>query len=196
MTTPAGGGQIHKEIAAEGGKLITITGHGDELIRKIIVTYPTGEEVVIRGFVTEQDNGFVVDQGFINGELMPETMLEGMTADLNDTSLNVVYAKQNAPKGGVGDFFSGGRTPRASDLSSWAESQGWTASQTANGPLKYTDSSGVVRLTIKGGSDRAPGSAGPHIEVRDATGQRINPRTGEPVTRRSPDNHTEIDYDL
>ncbi|MDD7911542.1 hemagglutinin repeat-containing protein [Pseudovibrio exalbescens] len=110
MTTPAGGGQIHEEIAAEGGKLITITGHGDELIRKIIVTYPTGEEVVIRGFVTEQDNGFVVDQGFINGELMPETMLEGMTADLNGTGLNVLNAhKPNEPltKGdyiNLGDF--------------------------------------------------------------------------------------------
>lgn len=65
-----------------------------------------------------------------------------------------------------------------------------------NGPLKYTDANGVVRLTIKNGSGRAPGSAAPHIEVRDATGQRINPRTGEPVTRRSPDNHTEIDYDF
>lgn len=100
-----------------------------------------------------------------------------------------------APNRTLGDFFSGGTKPKASDLKSWAEAQGWSPSQTANGPLKYTDSNGVARLTIKGGSDRAPGSAKPHIEVRNESGQRIDPKTGNPVSRKSPENHTEIDFD-
>ncbi|WP_370446618.1 hemagglutinin repeat-containing protein [Pseudovibrio sp. Ad37] len=82
---------IHEEIKAEGGKLITIAGVGNELIRNIIITYPTGEEVRLRVFVTPEDKGFVVDQGFVNGERMPDTILEGMTADLSDNGFNVLY---------------------------------------------------------------------------------------------------------
>lgn len=93
------------------------------------------------------------------------------------------------------DLFANGRTPKASELKAYAESQGWTPSQTPNGPLKYTDSNGVVRLTIKQGSSRAPGSANPHVEIRDANGQRTDP-FGAPVTRKSTGNHTPIDWDL
>ncbi|WP_093177140.1 hemagglutinin repeat-containing protein [Pseudovibrio sp. Tun.PSC04-5.I4] len=82
---------IYEEIKAEGGKLITISGVGNELIRNIIITYPTGEEVSLRVFVTPEDKGFVVDQGFVNGERMPETMLEGMAADLSGNGFNVLY---------------------------------------------------------------------------------------------------------
>jgi hypothetical protein len=91
--------------------------------------------------------------------------------------------------------FSSGRTPKASEIEAWAKDEGWTRSQTENGPIKYTDKNGVVRATIKKGSPRAPGSADPHVELRNPDGQRINPN-GDPVTRRSPDNHTPIDWDL
>ncbi|WP_280406268.1 hypothetical protein [Nocardia brasiliensis] len=87
------------------------------------------------------------------------------------------------------------RTPKASELEEFAKRQGWTKSQTENGPMKYTDENGIVRMTIKKGSDRAPGSGDPHVEIRDATGQRTDPY-GNPVTRKSPDNHTSIDWDL
>jgi hypothetical protein len=87
------------------------------------------------------------------------------------------------------------RTPKASEVEKWAQKQGWTRSQTENGPIKYTDNNGVVRMTIKKGSDRAPGSSDPHVEIRDPSGQRIDPY-GNPVTRKSPDNHTSIDWDL
>ena len=93
------------------------------------------------------------------------------------------------------DLFAGGRTPTASEISQWARQQGWTPSQTATGPLKYTDANGIVRATIKRGSSRAPGSGSPHVELRNASGQRIDP-AGNPVNRRSLGNHTPIIYDI
>lgn len=50
-------------------------------------------------------------------------------------------------------------------------------------------------MTIKQGSSRAPGSADPHVELRDATDQRTD-AYGNQVTRKSPGNHASIDYDL
>ena len=68
-------------------------------------------------------------------------------------------------------------------------------SQTDGGPLKYVDENGIPRVTIKQGSSRAPGSSDQHVEFKDATGQRTD-AFGNPVTRKSPDNHTPIDFDL
>jgi hypothetical protein len=64
---------------------------------------------------------------------------------------------------------------KASELVDFAKSQGWTRSQTATGPIKFIDDNGVTRLTIKSGSPRAPGSNFPHVEVRNAAGQRVDP---------------------
>jgi RHS repeat-associated protein len=84
---------------------------------------------------------------------------------------------------------------KASEIVKWAEGQGWKRTQTANGPIKYVDENGVVRVTVKQGSSRAPGSGSPHVELRDATGRRVDP-DGNPVTRKSPENHTPIEWDL
>jgi len=84
---------------------------------------------------------------------------------------------------------------KASEIIKWAERKGWTKTQTANGPMKFVDENGVVRVTIKRGSPRAPGSGAPHVELRSPSGQRINP-SGKPVTRSSPDNHAPIEWDL
>jgi hypothetical protein len=91
------------------------------------------------------------------------------------------------------DLFNG-RTPKASELEEYANSQGWTKVQTPGGPPKYVDENGVVRMTIKEGSPRTPGSETPHVELKDATGQRIDP-DGNPVLRKSPGNHTPIIWD-
>ncbi len=104
-----------------------------------------------------------------------------------------LMAKRPNPKQ-LGDLFAG-RTPKASELEDFAKSQGWTRSQTEGGPIKYTDENGVIRVTIKSGSSRAPGSGNPHVELRDGSGQRTDPE-GNPVTRKSPGNHTPIDWDL
>lgn len=85
--------------------------------------------------------------------------------------------------------------PKASDLEKYARDQGWTRSQTPDGPVKYTDDNGVVRMTIKKGSPRAPGSGDPHVEIRNGDGVRTDPY-GNPVTRKSPGNHTPITWDL
>ena len=85
--------------------------------------------------------------------------------------------------------------PRASAIKAKAESVGFKSSQTANGPLKMVDENGVARVAIKGGSQRAPGSAGPHVELKTSSGQRVNP-AGQSVTRKSPENHTPIINDL
>ena len=91
--------------------------------------------------------------------------------------------------------FKASETPKASDIARWAEGQGWKKTQTSTGPVKYVDSNGIPRVTIKQGSQRTPGSESPHVELRDSTGQRID-TSGNLVNRRSPGNHTLIDYDL
>jgi hypothetical protein len=78
----------------------------------------------------------------------------------------------------------------------WAESQqGWHLTQTPNGPLKYIDKNGVVRLTLKQGSPRAPGSNHPHVELRNPKNGRIDLQ-GKPVHRKTTANHTPIDWDI
>ena len=86
--------------------------------------------------------------------------------------------------------------PQASDFQVWADSQqGWHRKETSNGPLKYIDKNGKVRLTLKQGSIRAPGSNHPHVELRNPKGRRIDLQ-GNPVNKKSIDNHTPIDWDI
>jgi RHS repeat-associated protein len=94
----------------------------------------------------------------------------------------------------LSDLFKGGKA-KASDLVKYAEQQGWKRTKTPNGPIKYKDANGVDRITIKSGSSRTPGSNNPHVELKDAGGKRIDP-SGNPVNRKSVENHTPIDYDL
>jgi hypothetical protein len=70
------------------------------------------------------------------------------------------------PDFALGQVTSGGRAT-ASQLDEFGAAQGWVRSQTATGPIKYTDANGVVRVTIKKGSPRAPGSGSPHVEMRN-----------------------------
>jgi len=109
---------------------------------------------------------------------------------------NLAKITPNSPnvRPNLNDYFTDGTKPRASELDKWAQAQGWTKTQADSGPPKYVDDNGVTRLTIKEGSPRAPGSGHPHVEIRDANGQRTDP-FGNPVSRRSPDNHTPIDWD-
>jgi hypothetical protein len=98
------------------------------------------------------------------------------------------------PDFAIGQIARGGSAP-ASDLVDFGASQGWRQTQTATGPIKFVDENGVTRLTIKSGSPRAPGSGSPHIEIRNAAGQRIDVY-GNLLTRRSTGNHTPIIWDL
>lgn len=89
-----------------------------------------------------------------------------------------------------------GIKPKASDFKTWAESQqGWHSTATQTGPLKYVDKNGLIRVTLKQGSSRTPGSNQPHVEMRNAKGIRIDPQ-GNPVTRKSLANHTPIHWDI
>ena len=96
-----------------------------------------------------------------------------------------------ATEGGesLAGLYADGHVPTEAQLREYAESQGWTLKQTPTGPAKYVDQNGVPRLTIKSGSERTPGSEGPHIEIKNAAGQRTDP-FGNPVNRRSPGNHS------
>jgi RHS repeat-associated protein len=98
------------------------------------------------------------------------------------------------PDSALGQITSGG-SAKASHLVDFAESQGWKRVQTEHGPLKYVDDNGVERMVVKKGSPRTPGSENPHVAIRDAAGQRVDPY-GNPVTRRGPGNHTPIEWDL
>lgn len=93
------------------------------------------------------------------------------------------------------DIFKNGRRAKASELKIYAESKGWKLQKSQDGPIKYIDENGVVRITIKRGSPRTPGSEQPHVELRSSEGVRIDP-LGNPVNRKSLGNHTEIDYDI
>jgi hypothetical protein len=108
-----------------------------------------------------------------------------------------VGSKVGVRKNAVDDFtqlFSNG-TPKASDIIKYAESKEWKPTKSGNGPVKYVDENGISRLTIKKGSSRAPGSNNPHIEIKDAGGQRVDIK-GNPVSRKSQDNHTPIEWDI
>lgn len=95
----------------------------------------------------------------------------------------------------VGNMINTNGSTNASDIVAKAKDVGFTPTQTENGPLKLVDENGIALVTIKGGSQRAPGSATPHVELKDSNGQRVNP-AGDPVTRKSPENHTPIKNDL
>ena len=84
---------------------------------------------------------------------------------------------------------------KASQLEEFGKSNGWVRSQTETGPIKFRDENGILRLTIKKGTGRAPGSSDPHVEMRNSDGDRIDP-FGNLVTRKSPGNHTAIEWDL
>lgn len=92
-------------------------------------------------------------------------------------------------------YFENGGVPPASDLEEYAKGQGWVRQQTETGPPTYVDENGVRRIVLKEGSPRTPGSDTPHVELRDASGQRIDSQ-GNPVSKRSPGNHTPITWDL
>jgi hypothetical protein len=94
-----------------------------------------------------------------------------------------------------GGHFENGRVPTASELEGYAKGQGWVRQQTETGPPTYVDENGVRRLVLKEGSPRTPGSETPHVEIRDPSGQRIDSH-GNPVSKRSPGNHTPITWDL
>ncbi len=94
--------------------------------------------------------------------------------------------------------FDGGARPSASDLSRYAEDQGWTRTGRPNGPPTYVDENGIERLTIKKASENPHAgewSRRDRVEMRDASGQRIG-ADGEPVTKKSEGNHTPIEWDL
>ncbi len=84
---------------------------------------------------------------------------------------------------------------RASQLVDYGVARGWTHTQSLNGPIRFVDQNGVVRLTIKSGSARAIGSNFPHVELRNADGIRVD-GFGQPVSRREILNHAPIVWDL
>jgi hypothetical protein len=96
--------------------------------------------------------------------------------------------------GDITENFANGGVPKASDLEGYALKQGWTKSQTETGPAHYLDENGMKRLTLKQGSGRTPGSEDPHAEMRNESGNRID-SDGNEVTRRSPGNHSPIEWD-
>ena len=115
-----------------------------------------------------------------------------LSARQADTAVGTAVVRYDA-NFALGQVTANGRAT-ASQLDDFGAAQGWVRTQTATGPVKFVDENGVVRLTIKGGSDRAPGSALPHVEIRNASGQRVD-SLGTPVTRKSPGNHTPITWD-
>ncbi|GGF99498.1 hypothetical protein GCM10007304_11710 [Rhodococcoides trifolii] len=107
---------------------------------------------------------------------------------LKSLGRNVVdRIRPTAPRRQLSELFENGVAPRASELENLARGEGWTRMQSPGDPIKFVDENGVVRVTIKRGSDRAPGSADPHVEIRDAsvnepTRSGIPSHAGAPTT--------------
>ncbi len=83
----------------------------------------------------------------------------------------------------------------ASLLIQWATAQGWVKEGGGSKPIIFRDENGTVRLKLKKGSPRTYGSQTPHAEFRDALGRRVD-RFGNPVSRKSKENHTAILWDI
>lgn len=93
----------------------------------------------------------------------------GAGGDINiDPARSFLSNSGNLAAPGIDQLFQNGNTPNASTIRDLAESQGWTRVQNPNGSAKYADENGVIRIMIKGGSQRAPGSASPHVELRNS----------------------------
>jgi len=90
--------------------------------------------------------GKIASKGFDAAEALRESRA-ATALEESSTELNATDKPQSPAKIGrsLSETFSR-TTPNASDLRSYAEDQGWKASQTATGPLKYTDENGVVRM--------------------------------------------------
>lgn len=219
MTPFEGGDLVSADIASDAQDIVTMKGEEIEdrrddgnwlsdighLVLDGLGLIPIiGEPADAVNAIWYAAEGNVIDSGLSAAGMVPflgwtatggKWTRRALTADelkalrAADEAADVPILKPN-----VGDYFTGGATPKASELDIWAQAQGWTRSQTENGPLKFTDENGIVRLTLKKGSPRAPGSGHPHVEIRDHTGQRTDP-FGNPVTRKSPNNHTPIDWD-
>lgn len=147
----------------------------------------TGEEVGATAI-----DLLLLKRGMTGGAKSPQSLKT--LGGIPEVEAAAVVTKTSSVKS-LSELFKNKRVPKASELKNWAEAQGWTLKQNSNGPLKYIDDNNVTRLTIKKGSPRAAGSGFPHVEIRDAAGQRVDV-FGNPVTRKSVDNHTLVDYDL
>lgn len=91
---------------------------------------------------------------------------------------------------------SSARNTTAKELAAFSGRSGWYPfRKNPTSPLSYVDKRGVPRITIKKGSVRTPGSEIPHASIRNFKGELVD-NTGKPTTRRSPGNHTPIDWNL
>lgn len=140
--------------------------------------------------------GPVVKRAF--GAIVPK-ILPKVTKLINNTTKTVKSVVNQIENGifstSISSLFKGGRVARASELIKYAEQQGWKKLNNQSGPIKYADKKGIIRMTIKKGSSRSPGSELSHVELRNSSGKRID-IFGKQVPRKSQGNHTKIDYDI
>ena len=166
---------------------------------------PTGE--ILRAIVS---GGKVLGKAIFKGKRVDKAAVDEFVGAVDDVTtiisdplsvdaaaaaVDLVVGTELNNKGSrgarVGSKIDPNGSTRASDIEADASSVGFTRTQTEGGPVKFTDENGVARVTVKSGSSRASGSANPHVELKDSSGQRVNP-AGNPVTRKSPENHTPI----
>jgi RHS repeat-associated protein len=147
--------------------------YSDDFSNRDIFTFPDAENIKVKDYI----------------ETFPKGVDHWLESPFFDSSNSSSFNNE------LGQLYNGGNTPTASDVIRLAEDSGFTLNQNSTGPRKYVDENGVTRITVKEGSSRAPGSNSPHIEIRDASGQRVD-INGNPVTRKSLGNHTPIQWDL
>jgi RHS repeat-associated protein len=116
----------------------------------------------------------------------------------SDFTLTSSYKKiailANFPKS-LSYLFRNERLAKVSELMEYAISKGWKYIRNSNGPIKYIDENGKIRMTIKKGSLRTPGSEQPHVSFQNSEGKYID-IDGNVISRTSPSNHTPINYDI
>lgn len=141
----------------------------------------------------DNDTALLVKWQNDNAELLSAmAVLAGSTAA---SFKRIPTVRTPKPKPVLSDYFAGGRVPTASEIFRFAEVREWKYSKSENGPITFKDENGIKRITLKQGCQRTAGSESPLVEIGDADGVRIYP-FGNEVTRKSPGNHTPIDWDL
>ena len=118
------------------------------------------------------------------GDVVLGVVVAGIPGNLDDAAAKSIRS-----------FFQNGREAKASELIELAEKLGWEKIKNPDGPIKYVDENGIVRMTIKKGSERTPGRIFPHVEIRNSQGHRTGV-FGNETTMPSPGNHIEKLYDI
>jgi len=90
------GAAIDQKTTLKDGTVVHVTGQQDELIRNVVVTLPTGQDVSLV-LTTTGDGKFELLSGNVLGGSMPASMLYDLANQLSSGGVSVVYNEKATP---------------------------------------------------------------------------------------------------